>query len=344
MKRLMLITVVCAFMAAPALADLTDYAVFGAQGVTTGSNVYIYGLVGSGGAITLGGGSHLYNGGAQGYLGLTTGSNVYTDSLSDLLANGNMSLGGGSKLHKNVKAGGDVTVGSNVHIYEDLVYGGTLSGGTSSLTVDGLIINAAPAPYTPPSLPPSTSFAAGGANQTVLGGASLILGPGTYGTLSTGSNAKLYLSTGTYYFDAISSLGGGTKVYLDLTSGGIQILSVGNVTSGSNVDFILTAGTAQDVYVETHGDFSWGGGGNFYGTVFAPGNTITLGESDIDTGSNVNVWGALYADNVVTLGGGSNVNFEVSDYFAHTVIPAPPAVLLGILGLGAVGLKLRKFA
>lgn len=346
MKRIIiLIAGMCAFMAAPVLADITDYSVFGANGVTTGTNVHIYGgLVGSGGNITLGGGTQLFDGGARAGGNLTTGTNVDTDSSSDLLANGNIQLGGGSQPGNNVGAGGNVNVGTNVHIFGDLAYGGSLTGSAGTLTVDGTTTNVAPALYTPPTLPAPTSFTAGGANQSVGGGGTLILAPDTYGTLNTGTNAEVYLSSGTYYFDAINNFGGGTDVYLDLTGGDIQIFVVGNFSAGTNVDFVLSGGTAKDVYIETHGDFHWGGGGDLYGTVFAPGNTILLGESEADTGTNVTLYGAMYADDVIHLGGGTHVYFEVSDYFANVVVPVPGAVLLGVLGLSVAGARLRKRA
>jgi len=345
MKMVISLAVLTVCVAGAAHADLSPYAVFGAQGLTTNSNVVIHGLIGSGGAISLGGGTKLYEGGARANLGLTTASNVYTDALSDLLANNDIYFGGGSQLHGNVEAGGKITSASNIDIFGDATAGSTVALGSSSLVHGATTQNKVPAPsYTPPSLPAPTLFTAGGANHSVAGGGSLTLAPGTYGTLATGSNAKLYLSSGTYYFDAISAIGGGTNVYLDLTGGNILIYSLGDVKANSNVDFILTNGTAENIYVETHGDFSWGGGGNFHGTVFAPGNEITLGESDIETNSNVNVWGALYADHIVTLGGGSDITFVESDYFGQPAVPLPGAVLLGLLGLSAAGWRLRRFA
>lgn len=178
-----------------------------------------------------------------------------------------------------------------------------------------------------------------GNRQRSAYGATLNLGAGTYGALSTNSNCTVNLSAGTYYVDSIS-LGYMARLNLDVTAGDIQIYSLGDVSTNSEVSFNVIGGSADDVYVESRGNVSIGYNNDLYGTFFASGT------GGISTNSELDLDGALYSANAISLGYNNNVNFEVADAFAEkfSVVPVPGAALLGLLGLGVAGAKLRRRA
>lgn len=77
-------------------------------------------------------------------------------------------------------------------------------------------------------------------------------------------------------------------------------------------------------------------------TSLAPGTQATLAlpfGTDVDFATLADI-GFIVQFNRATTGGGTNT----SDDFHTSVVPVPAAVLLGFLGLGTVGLKLRRFA
>lgn len=328
MKRMALIAAACMFMATPALADLTDYAVFGANGVALDKDVRVSGLVGSGGDVGVGHNSSL--GGVRAGGDLTIAHDVQV--AQDVVANGDVSVAHDSAIGGNVIAGGSLTLGSGV------TYASTASG--------------AGTPYSPiPTLPAPTDFSSftGGSNQTVAANHTLSLAPSTYGSLTGGRDSTVNLSAGTYFFDAIS-VGHNSTMNLNLGGGDIVIYVGGNTVFDHDVIWNVSGGSAKDIYIETHGDFALGYMNedntdvDFFGTVFASGGTVALGESNITAGHDLDLAGAFYSDDKISLGYETNLDFELSDHFAQMVnpVPVPGAAILGILGLGIAGAKLRK--
>lgn len=333
---------VCLAAHGAARADILDYTAFGGNGFSTGGSVNIGGLVGSNGDFSPGGTAAQFDNVSAGgdWLG---GSGIRAIS-GNVIVNGNASVSGSTTITGSLHAGGNVTTFNSATIGGSIFAGGTvtLSGGT---TVGGTVNPGATPPalltHTPVTVPASSVFSAGGPDQTVPGGGSLVLIPGTYGDLDTNINSDLFLSSGTFFFDSVS-LGQGTEVFIDLTGGPISIFSVGDFTTGSNVQFFLTAlGTdASMIYIESLGDIHSGQGGNLLGTFFAGNGSIT-------TGSNKNLTGAFYASDTVDFGAGNTVNFLLATNLppqfqpdngnGNGTTPIPEPTSLAVWGVGMLG-------
>lgn len=215
----------------------------------------------------------------------------------------------------------------------------SLGGGTTAGSVQTGAPTPTPLTASPVTLPGAHAFTAGGADQSAGGGGNLTLAAGTYGALSTGNNATNNLTSGIYYFDSFT-VGGGTRINLDLGFGDIILNIVGDLSTGSNVNFVLSNGGGPfDVLFEVHGDTDIGGGSTWVGTLFAP-------DSEIKFGNNVTISGAIYGD-VVDIGGGSRLHHVPSNIlFANNGNPNPAPVpepgMLAIFGLSLLGLGLVR--
>src|SRR5262249_32507185 len=133
------------------------------------------------------------------------------------------------------------------------------------------LVQGTPTPPDLPVFPATTAFTAGGPNQTNPG----ILGPGTYGAVSA-SNTLLTLSTGLYKMDSLS-LTNTRQLKFDVTNGPIVLQIVGDVSFTANKDVTIVGGNESAVFAETHGDWTHGGGGTWYGRIFAPNGKIHIG-------------------------------------------------------------------
>ncbi|MBX3444863.1 MAG: PEP-CTERM sorting domain-containing protein [Planctomyces sp.] len=313
--------------------------------VDLGSNVTPADLIVTGN-VNLGGGYEIYGSVHAGGT-ITGGSNVKVHQ--DLISLGSMNLGGGTTVDGMVHSGGNVAFGSNSTVSGGVFASGTVSAGGGSNIGTPQTGVAAPTPltFTPVVMPGFSSgnaVDAGASNLNVGGGGALSLDPGSYGALTTGSNATITLSPGEYHFNSIN-LGGGTK--FDVSAGPVTIYVAGNIVTGSNAQFI---GNASQIYIEALGTSNFGGGTQVLGTLLS--NNIT-------TGSNVKATGALYALNAIDLGGGTHVNFQLASnlpsqfQIPDTTDPTGPTdlnpvpepgslALLGFGGLGLAGWRRRK--
>jgi predicted acyltransferase (DUF342 family) len=294
------------------------YPIFSNQNVTFGTSVKVFdGKVGSNAKVTVGGSSNIEKG-VEGNTSFTGGTSVNIDHItfngsvsldgssnvagdinsgssfqcgtSDIIGGNIVSgdfvtLGGSSKVNGNVDARGNVTLGTVVKIYGNLTTSGSLTKPPSSIVYGTITENGvplAPQTYSLVTLPPPTSFSSGGANVTT----SCTLNPGSYGSVNLGTSKTLNLSSGDYYFDSFS-MGGSSVLNLNVGNGKIHIFVTGNVTFGTSVVANVLNGNPEDVYLETHGNFSLGGSSKWYGIIFCPSGKFTAGTSCKITGD---VW------------------------------------------------------
>ncbi len=132
-----------------------------------------------------------------------------------------------------------------------------------------------------------------------------------------------------------------------------------------NGDFIATwapgpdgtQGTPDDLGTFYASGYDGGSGGTNVITAVGDSSTYSF-DFTVDSGTWNGYWEFLVDGSKYTLGTATSPGAWVEDFFGDygtggglsgnmgtgTVVPVPAAVLLGILGLGAAGLKLRKFA
>jgi hypothetical protein len=251
--------------------------------VGTGNGSSSDGNVNSGGNVTLGATNNVGDD-ITAVGDVSTGNGTHLLPAGDINSGGDVSLGASNNVGGNITAFGTITKGS-----------GTTIGGTETPS-SGIIPTpaspVAPTAYSPITLPPTTVFGSGGPDVIKGGSQTTTLPPGSYGTLQLGTINTLNLSTGDYYFDSFS-MGGSSKLNLDVSGGPIRIFVTGNMTFGTSLQTTVTGGGAEDINVETHGNFSLGGSGKWFGFIFAP-------MGNIDVSSSAHLTGAFWAAGIVT--------------------------------------------
>ncbi|GEM_PF-2611314 len=284
--------------------------------------------------------------------------------LREVVANAAASIGGGANIYGNLY-GNSVTLGQLTGIRQVGGIGGNVQYTTSyfpsTSIVEGSVSTPSSKTFGLINMPAATSFTAGGADQTVPTGQgqSLTLAPGTYGALKTSSqNQSVILSSGDYYFDSIATQGG-FNLKIDTSGGPVSIYVVDDADfAGRQTLWVKGTGTGGDfvkidqapslaglIYLETHGKFIMGGGLDgahdiWGGTVYA--SMLEGLSAEVDIGQYMDWYGAAYAYD----------SFAVADHgmwtyvpLARTVIPAPAAAGLAVIGLGLVGwVKKRRLA
>lgn len=335
--------------AAPVTIPLSDFVVF------SGSTLTI-----DGGYETSIGGHTLING--------NIGSN------QDLFMQGNPLSGYPAQLNGSAYAGGNLTfgqdliVGSSTELHEVVANGaanimggakiwGTLDAFSATLGLGASVTGGVTAPssktFSLIAMPASTTFTAGGTNQTVPTGQgnSLTVAPGTYGTLATSSqNQSVVLSSGNYYFNAISTQGG-FDLQIDLTSGNpVNIYVLGNAafagqqtllvkgegTGGAFVSISAAPALASLIYLETHARFTMTGGldgtHNIWGgTVYA--SLLTGGSPQVSIGQYTDWYGAAYALD----------SFDTADHGTWNYVQlVPEPTTIGFMSLGVLSLMCKK--
>ena len=230
---------------------------------------------------------------------VTIGNNCYA---------ANSSGGSGNALtgDYSVSIGGDILGNGDIQILSGSVggsithppgnsYSGPAPAGGINLNVPSF--NNLPAYPTPTVIPPSGS-------TDITNTASIT--PGAYDLLRLTGGKTLTLSgTGDYIFDKIKTWGSFNKIIFDFQNnpgGVIRILVHNDVSLGATKVEVINGGSANRIYLETHdnsggsafnikgGDFGNGESSTWLGTVYAPYQSIKVGD-----GKPMNVQGALFS-------------------------------------------------
>lgn len=226
---------------------LSEYTIFGENGVVIGFDSDIVGLVG--------------------------GRN------EDPVTGNAVRLNGKATVDGDVRSGGDVNLQNQASVSGKVIHPAgttlTLNSGSSvgANIVDDPML---------PTLPPNNPFACptGGANDSGGNNEARVLTPGSYGALNFGGAFSLTLNgAGDYFFDSINAGNGST---ITVTQPMTRVFVCGPVRFGSvNVTLLTQSNSPCDFYLETKasGDnaVQFGGNSNWVGDVFAPNGEIHIG-------------------------------------------------------------------
>jgi hypothetical protein len=192
------------------------------------------------GKVTIGGGSYIYGLVGAGFTGAQNQRAVL--------------LNAGADVEGDVRSAWHVQLNNGCFIYGNCIHpAGTQIFMGNPAGVGGDVIGDPELP----SLPAATPFSSGGTSYTGLGnGADLVLEPDSYGVVSLGGGCTLTLEAGDYFFDSLSA-GNGLDLIMNLNGGQIRIFVTGQASFGS-VDAYVNGGGPEDVYLES----AWVGTGS----------------------------------------------------------------------------------
>ena len=278
----------------PTDSQLTDYVLFGNTATVVDKDVTVAdGLVGSNGDVWIDTATTTQGVEGGGEL------NVHEEAVvhGPIVFNDAVNIDEKATVHGNVDASGAVLIGSEAVVDGDVTSADAVAV-ESDATVSGVVTEfGLPRTFTPVALPSASVIVTDPANDilTTQGVTTLLL-PGSYGDLSLSGQNVLNLSAGEYHFDSIT-IGEGLQLHLDASggaSGEVAIFVTGDVSIGSGLDVVLVSSHAQDIYLETHGDFYLDKNSDWMGTIYAP-----TGDIHIDT--DVIMIGAAYSGSTVTI-------------------------------------------
>lgn len=203
-------------------------------------------------------------------------------------------IAGGGKIFGNLKSGNTVTMNNSTTVSGNITNPGTFTTG-SGVTYGSRTI----AVPTLPTLPPITAFTSGGTSQTVGNGATITLAPGSHGAIQLGGNATLNLSAGVYMLDSLTA-GNGLDLNINLLGGKIKILVKGQINLATTDMFLISGGTSDDVYTESHATglnaFKATAGSDWVGDIFTPYGDIHYGGSAGPTSFKGHMWAGRHVD------------------------------------------------
>lgn len=218
-------------------------------------------------------------------------------SEGNIFSNGSIQL----KKGKPSTLAGNLTAVDDIIIHTKNIVNGSVLAGEEVTVERGATINGSideNAGVTPQSLP-NLSFTAGGDNYTVLQNGSLVLLPGSYGTVVIGKNATLYLSAGDYYFNTLDT-GAKSELSMDVSGGAINVNVVNSLDFDKQMKVVTSSGDdgSSEVNFTTLqesrlmiGEKAW-----VLGTIVASDAAVTVGK-------NSRFRGSICADEITVLQG-----------------------------------------
>ncbi len=224
-----------------------------------------------------------------------------------VFSSGDVTVANAATVQGDVNAGGKITVNWGGTIAGDAIAGGkadikdggSAASASSYVSAPPRIKPTAPTACDVVAKPPLQTFSAGSTPVSASYGQyttspGLNLSPGTYSMLNIAGYNVLTLHGGTYTFSSMS-LAWLQTLQLDLSGGDITIFVVGNVNFGGAVTIrVSTDGTtyqsmwdvdkalAAKVYLETHGNFTAGEKGRWFGTILAKGDITFNGGAETE--------------------------------------------------------------
>jgi|GEM_PF-956066 len=284
------------------------------------NNAVVEGSVYAGGNVTIQNGAKVLgdvNAGGYVSIGANNGS-VY----GSVYAAGNVTLGNAARVYANVHSGGMIDVQWGGTIDGNAVAAGTVSVNAWGGKVSGSVVqNASSPPRVKPAAPtacdvvaapPLQNYSAGTTDIAVNYNNSKDISPGSYGKLTAAGKNVITLHAGTYYFSSMN-LAWDCNWRLDVSGGDVIIFVVGDVSFGGEAAITVSSdganyqsmwsvdpNLAAKVYLETHGSFSSGQNGHWFGTLLAKNNITFSGGAE--SGNKAKVIGLLATvDGKITL-------------------------------------------
>ncbi len=330
------------FVSATVIAtDPDQFGILAGTSVSTGKNVKINGLIGGVGSVSLGQNAQINNDiytcgtvdvGIQSTItgrmvssgNVTIGHHSNTgsiDSLADITIDMNGNVSG------NLTANGNITINKNSSILGDIQYNGKYSLGKKA-TVSGKVIygNADADLWNSTLISSPTQWTTGATDLYYAHNSIHSLIPGSYASLSTSSNATIYLSAGVYNFSSVW-LGQGSKLIVDTSDGAVIMNVAGDFSTSSSV--AIGGQDKGHFIIRSKGNIGMGTANIGYGSFQSLEGELTLSGSS-------NITGSVYASKSVWIGDNSSLKYQ---NFSSTV---PEPATIAILFPAVIAFMVRR--